>query len=321
MEDYGLISVIIPVYNSEKYIKECVDSVLAQTYKNYEILLIDDGSIDNSLSICNEYAKADSRVKVFHKENGGASSARNVGLDKAHGDYVYFLDSDDYIVTQTLEKCVVCARQNNADLVFFDGSIISEGESYGGDYTHKRHYETNLGYKLMEELLLNNEFHVGTPFFFISVGVFRKNKLRFKEGVMYEDMLMSYQLFTFAQYCAHLDEKLYVRRYRENSVMTTKLTSYNYSSIVDVFNSMIKFSANIEKNKVQNKHIVRCAYNVINIYYSLNREDRNKYKDTYEVFKKTVLDNNAFSDISLKMRCYGYLPWFIYKSFTKVFGR
>ena len=91
------ISVIIPVYNTEMYLRRCIDSVLAQTYQDFELLLIDDGSKDSSGAICDEYAAKDARVRVFHKENGGVSSARNLGLDNARGEWVTFVDSDDYI--------------------------------------------------------------------------------------------------------------------------------------------------------------------------------------------------------------------------------
>lgn len=93
----NLVSIIIPVYNAEKYLRECLDSVLAQNYKNFELLLINDGSTDNSGKICDHYAQKDARVKVFHKENGGVSAARNLGLDKATGEWVCFVDSDDYL--------------------------------------------------------------------------------------------------------------------------------------------------------------------------------------------------------------------------------
>ena len=93
----GLISVIVPVYNAEKYLCRCIDSILAQTYKDFELLLIDDGSKDSSGAICDEYAAKDSRVRVFHKENGGVGFARNVGLDHAQGDWVTFVDSDDWV--------------------------------------------------------------------------------------------------------------------------------------------------------------------------------------------------------------------------------
>lgn len=98
------ISVIVPVYNAEKYLQCCVDSILAQTFTDFELLLIDDGSRDRSGEICDEYARKDVRVKVFHKENGGASAARNLGLDHANGYYVAFVDSDDYLSAEYLHS-------------------------------------------------------------------------------------------------------------------------------------------------------------------------------------------------------------------------
>ena len=100
------ISVIVPVYNAEKYLHRCIDSVLAQTYKDFELLLIDDGSKDSSGTICDEYAAQDARVKVFHKENGGVSSARNVGLDHARGEWIMHLDGDDWIEHDMLERLI-----------------------------------------------------------------------------------------------------------------------------------------------------------------------------------------------------------------------
>ena len=91
------ISIIIPVYNSQQYLKKCLDSIKIQTYKNLEVILVDDGSTDNSLEICKNYAKKDQRFKVFHKKNGGTSSARNYGLKQVTGDYITFMDNDDYV--------------------------------------------------------------------------------------------------------------------------------------------------------------------------------------------------------------------------------
>lgn len=96
------ISVIVPVYNTEKYLRRCVDSILAQTFRDFELLLVDDGSTDSSPAICDEYAKKDSRVRVFHKENGGVSSARNLGLDNARGEWIAFADSDDHVNVEYL---------------------------------------------------------------------------------------------------------------------------------------------------------------------------------------------------------------------------
>lgn len=114
------ISVIVPVYNTEKYLHKCVDSILAQTFTDFELLLIDDGSTDNSGKLCDEYAAKDNRVKVFHKKNGGVSRARNLGIDNAQGEYLSFIDSDDYIHPDIYAELVAIADKYNVDLVVSD---------------------------------------------------------------------------------------------------------------------------------------------------------------------------------------------------------
>ena len=113
-----LISVIVPVYNVEPYLKQCLDSIIAQTYTNMEIIIVDDGSPDNCPAICDLYAKADNRIKVIHKENGGLSSARNAGLEIAAGEYIGYIDSDDYIAPGMFEKMMLAMScHSNAGVV------------------------------------------------------------------------------------------------------------------------------------------------------------------------------------------------------------
>ena len=122
------VSIIVPVYNVEKYINACVDSLVNQTYKNLEIILVDDGSTDNSGSICDDYAKKDSRVKVIHKENGGASSSRKMGIESSTGDYIVTLDSDDWIDLETVEVCI------NKTEEYVDTDCVM--------FSYKREYDT-----------------------------------------------------------------------------------------------------------------------------------------------------------------------------------
>lgn len=121
------ISIIVPVYNAEKYLDRCIESLLMQTYKELEIILVDDGSADNSGLKCDSYANSDSRIKVIHKENGGVSSARNAGIEAASGKWLMFVDSDDYIETDTCEFAVSSAEAENSDMLVFE--MIFEGKS------------------------------------------------------------------------------------------------------------------------------------------------------------------------------------------------
>lgn len=149
------ISIIVPVYKAEKYLNRCVDSILAQTFTDWELLLIDDGSLDQSGEMCDEYAAKDSRIIVFHKENGGVSSARNLGLDNARGVYVTFVDSDDWIDVNTLSICISEIEANDLDILQFsfsreEKSLGSFGEEYTNvcslsDYLNKRQFLVCVG--------------------------------------------------------------------------------------------------------------------------------------------------------------------------------
>lgn len=121
------VSVIIPVYNAQKYLDQCIRSVLDQTFTDFEIILVDDGSTDDSGEICDRYGRQDSRVKVFHKPNGGSSSARNIALSEARGSYIIFLDSDDYwYVDDSLETLLNVALRENADIVRGEYKAVDE---------------------------------------------------------------------------------------------------------------------------------------------------------------------------------------------------
>ena len=146
------VSVIIPVYNAEQYLKRCLDSVLAQTYQDFEIICIDDGSTDNSGAICDEYAKKDSRIRILRKENGGVSSARNAGLNIAEGEYITFIDSDDYVDTDYMQT--LYENLEGAD------AVASGSREVAGDVVtrvrtpNEQTYKTN---RRIKEAYKNNE--------------------------------------------------------------------------------------------------------------------------------------------------------------------
>lgn len=120
----GVVSVVLPIYNVEKYLNRCIKSVINQSYKNLEIILVDDGSPDNCPTLCDEWAKKDNRIKVIHKKNAGLGMARNTGIANATGEYICFFDSDDYIAHDTIEKCLNYAQKDNADVVLFGASTV-----------------------------------------------------------------------------------------------------------------------------------------------------------------------------------------------------
>src|SRR5690554_2285343 len=142
-----LISIIVPVYNVEQYIEKCMVSILSQTYRNIEIILIDDGSTDNSGNLCDTYSAIDPRVKVIHKKNGGISSARNSGLEVAMGEYIGFVDPDDWIETNMYESMYSNIKRNNSEICICNYIID------GSDYSRKTELPFNLNVLNKQEIL------------------------------------------------------------------------------------------------------------------------------------------------------------------------
>lgn len=327
MENSGLISVIIPVYNVEEYLRECVDSVLSQTYENYEIILVDDGSTDNSGKICDEYAEKNDKITVIHKENSGPSKTRNIGLKAAKGEYIYFLDSDDYLKNNAFEKLVSVAKTEDADVVFFDGLSFADPEGafdVKQGYLRNNNYKTDIGYSVLTELNKNKDFHCSIPLLFIQREFLNESGLLINEEIYCsEDMLFTYQLFCVASRVAQCFESLYFRRYRESSIVTSKKTSRHFLSCKSVYEEIKDFSVKIGKiqDETANAFVVRCAFNALETYTKLSKKDQREYKAAYEELKKTILKDNAYGNKALKMRCYGKAFWFVYKVFEKTVGR
>lgn len=191
-----MISIIIPVYNVEKYLRRCVDSVLNQTYKDIEVVLVDDGSPDGCPAICDEYARKDNRVKVVHKPNGGLSSARNAGLDyPLKGDYVAFLDSDDWIDSETYAFCADLLKRHNVQAVQFGMRLV---ENSGGTYRQPK--EKIVCYKGKDVLQYYMKHSTeDSEEYSVCIGIYHKTLLdgiRFREGRINEDIDFKYRLMS-----------------------------------------------------------------------------------------------------------------------------
>lgn len=315
-----MISVIIPVYNAEKYIRKSVNSVLNQTYLHFEILLIDDGSTDCSSQLCDEFASQHDNIRAFHKQNGGASTARNIGLNDAKGEYIFFLDSDDWIKPNALETMITAAKAESADLVFCEAQAIDDEDNreLDGHYTYKEYYPTADAYQIMLKMMERKEFHVAIWMLLLERSLITTNNISFKEGIMYEDMIISYQFYCLANRAAHVQKKLYNRRYRPNSVMTSAKTEKNYISAATVYREVTAFRNTLPDDKQSTKHIIRCAYNVLNIYRQMSSDIQKKYKEDYKDIVQDILDNNAYGDKALRLDCKSHFLWGAYKLKKKI---
>ena len=210
------VSVIIPVYNAEKYLDRCIESAVNQTYENIEIILVDDGSVDSSPAICDEWAKKDERLKVIHKVNEGAGLARNSGLDVATGEYVVFIDSDDYIRTETVTKCVAASMGCDADIVLCARADVLPN----GDISKKTVYTDKLYYRdseVLEELfssLCNHSkgFGLGVVGQMLKMKILKDEKIRFRSERVFlsEDAVFLTEYFSAVRSAKVIPEHLYM---------------------------------------------------------------------------------------------------------------
>lgn len=209
-----LISVIVPVYNAEKYIKKCIESIISQTYQNMELILINDGSKDLSLQICEEFAKKDQRIKVYDRANGGASAARNTGLTKARGDYIVFVDSDDFVTSTYLENLYLAAKIGNYDIVQCNLEEVNNTKLSINNVTFdKMHVQ-----EISKKQALNDRVYKVTIWGKI-YSSFLFDDFKFREGEIYEDDASYYIFVDKAKKIAILNETLYYYYMSENSVM------------------------------------------------------------------------------------------------------
>lgn len=218
MNNTPLISVIVPVYNVENYLPDCITSIKNQTYKNIEVLLIDDGSTDSSGMICEKATQDDKRFKIFHKENGGISDARNYGINKANGSWITFIDSDDYISKDYIEYLLNLVLKNNSKIsaaahtiTFESGKKIYKG--FGNTS------EKNLSQKeALSHILLDDGLDLSSWSKLYSIDLFKE--IRFPKGLLFEDTATTYKLLFLCDNIICGGKSIYNYRIRANSITT-----------------------------------------------------------------------------------------------------
>lgn len=286
-----LISIIIPVYKVEKYLKKCIDSILAQSYTNIEVILIDDGSPDNCGKICDEYTSLDKRIVVVHKKNGGLSSARNAGLDIANGDYIAFVDSDDYIHKDYIKCMINEAQKSNADLVMCNvvsvdekGEVLKKYNCIEGS-VNRTEFWTNYYYSHYYELGM------------ISCNKLYKKyiwkKLRFPNGKVHEDEFVLFHVINQSRIISVINKELYYYFQRSDSITgiyTIKRLDYCEAFLKRALyfhkNNQDKFAKTTLVNsvfiaaKVYNAVCVKDKEN-LSIYYGYKKRAKKVFKTIY----------------------------------------
>lgn len=225
------VSIVIPVYNVEKYLRDCIESVINQTEKDIEIICIDDGSTDNSLKILEEIAAEEGRMKIFHNdENKGLSHTRNKGLGAAKGEYIYFLDSDDMITPRAMEELYDIALTQQTDVLLFETELKFETELlkekfYNYQYQWNGSYnEISNGRNVFIELMRNKDWICSVPRQFWRRAFLIEASLKFHEDILHEDQIFTFQTLLKAERVGVLKKKYFIRRFRKNSIITKKHT-------------------------------------------------------------------------------------------------
>lgn len=245
------VSIVIPVYNVELYLREALDSVINQTLKEIEIIVVNDGSTDNSLEIIKEYEKKDNRIKIINQENQGLSGARNSGLKIAKGEYIYFMDSDDYIDLDTLELCYKKSKDESLDFIFFDALPFSNDDiKIDINYYDRKDLDNRVlsGANYLKILLKKQKYRSPVWLCFINLKFLNEIKIKFYPKILHEDELFTPLLFLKAMRVSYINRKFFNRRMRINSIMTSVKSEKNIIGYLTVAKELNKFMKN-EKNK------------------------------------------------------------------------
>ena len=300
------VSVIIPIYNVEDYLPKCLESVINQTYKNLEIICVDDCSPDNSSQILKEYENKDKRIKIVNrKQNGGLSAARNSGMDVATGEYIYFLDSDDWIDLDYIEKMVQAMEESEAEIVI-NTSVITEKETSSAKYMHptyKKEYKNTLvNNKVAIENIIWNAWAK-----MLKTDFLKKCNLFFPEGYINEDLYFHYTSLAFAKRIFCLEGSNYHYLSRTTSISTTEAQKdieilkiynllYDYYKEHDLLDIGVKIFSVMPFYNINNEE----KYNLFKQYFSKTEKYLKTHSDLYNglelFFMNNILSTKSYTE-------------------------
>lgn len=300
------MSIIVPVYNMEKYIEECLDSIINQTYKNIEVILVDDGSTDNSAYICDEYCLKDSRVQTYHIKNSGVSEARNYGLDKVTGDYVMFVDADDVIHQKTVEICSKEICESDAEMILYNIRDISREHYLFGE---KRIVLNKHNIKDLEKKLLN----IGKYKCESSLGitgavckVYRREIIkdcRFPKEINFaEDYCFLVQILRYVKEIIYINDVLYYYRIRKNS-LSHKVNTDIIERKINYVNWMINFYRNKMEKDILDEFYFSNYCDVVSAVYGVSKISKSKRNQLIKKYTSNVDYNFDFNLSNIDINC------------------
>ena len=290
------LSVIVPVYNVEKCLEKCIESILNQTFKNYELILVDDGSPDNSGKICDEYAKKYSKIRVIHKKNGGLSQARNVGISVSKGEYLSFIDSDDYIASDMFEFLMKNLKENNADV-----SVCGIYDCYKDKIVHQC--------KDQKFLILDNETALSEALIGKNISVNAVNKIykkelfdniKFPDGKLFEDAFTIPKILSISKKVVADTKPLYYYQHRVGTITTSSFKKQDLS-VIEAYDEVLKLVLsqfpNLKK-QAEFRHIWSYMHVLDKMILSENFEDFDECSKVLKFLRKNtgrVILNPYFS--------------------------
>ena len=284
----------------ESYIKECLSSAINQTLQEIEIICIDDGSTDSSVEIINSFIEKDDRIILIKKENGGLASARNAGINAARGEYIYFLDSDDYIMDSAIETLYMISHKETLDNLYFDAESFFETEelqekhaNFINYYVRNHSYhEITSGLELVKKMDEHNEFRVSACLQFLRKDFLEKYHIRFTEGFFHEDELFTLEIALFAKRVRHINQILYMRRIRENSIMTGNdyfKHSFGYfNCMTRMFNKLLNVQLDRGYRNAIMKRLYGLQYNAFTHAMHISNSDLDRYLEDVSVEEEVL---------------------------------
>lgn len=270
------ISVIVPVYRVEKYLPACIDSILNQTFTDFELILVDDGSPDRCPEICDEVARRDARVRVIHQANAGLSAARNAGIEIAHGEWLGFVDSDDYIAPQFYEKLYQTAQRTDADCVMCSVQNVDESGKSIDSALMRVADEVKTGQEVLQKIGRDDV----TPYLTAWNKLYRRklfNTLRYPAGRQNEDVFVFAELFCQVQRAVCVAEPLYFYRKRIGSIMNSVVTLRNLDEMWAYVNCFEHLQQDDEESTLKETE-KRVFAKLTGVYYRVTEEDRHSNK-------------------------------------------
>lgn len=270
------ISVIVPIYRVEKYLPACIDSILNQTFTDFELILVDDGSPDRCPEICDEVARRDARVRVIHQANAGLSAARNAGIEVAHGAWLSFVDSDDYIAPQFYEKLYQTAQRTDADCVMCSVQNVDESGKPIDSALMRVADEVKTGREVLRKIGRDDV----TPYLTAWNKLYRRklfNTLRYPAGRQNEDVFVFAELFCQVQRAVCVAEPLYFYRKRIGSIMNSVVTLRNLDEMWAYVNCFEHLQQDDEESILKETE-KRVFAKLTGVYYRVTEEDRHSNK-------------------------------------------